>query len=152
MDRCLGTRFAALAPDDKPGWLVGVVVAGVGAAGHLFHGDHAAFENLAILVFELDGGVADIEVVFEHMPEPRKNSGAFRWGNVVDGDVTGQGAGLRAETPAMEVVDVEDAGDAFHACTDVTEIDVAGRAFEEDVEGFAHDTWGCQRGRCAGSK
>src|SRR3954468_11915308 len=115
------------------------VVGGIGGGGHLLDGHHAAVGDGAVLVLELDGGVADVEVVFEHMVEAVEDGGALRGGNVGDGDVAGQGAGLRAQAPDVEVVDIEDAGYRLHVGADVIEVDAAGRAFKEDVEGFADD-------------
>ncbi len=60
-------------------------------------------------------------------------------GNVGDDHMAGQGAGLRTEVPDVEVVDVEDALDSFHSGADGRERDAAGRAFEQDVDGFADD-------------
>ena len=42
----------------------------------------------------------------------------------------------------MKVVDVEDAGDLFHGRANVGEVEVARRAFEQDVEGLADDADG----------
>ncbi len=85
---------------------VAVVFAGC-AASHFFNGDDAAIEHLAAGVFELDGGVADLKVVVEHLVELEQDAGALRRWNVGDGDVAGEGAGLGAEAPDVEVVDVE---------------------------------------------
>src|SRR5215469_1802026 len=40
-------------------------------AGHLVDRDYTAVHFRAVFVFELDGGVADVEVVFEHAVEAR---------------------------------------------------------------------------------
>ena len=40
------------------------------AAGHCFQRDDAAFQLAAIHMLELDGGMADVEVLFEQMVEP----------------------------------------------------------------------------------
>ena len=50
-------------------WLMDVAVVavgGFGAVGHLFHGHDAAHKPLAAGVLELDGGVADLEVLPEN--------------------------------------------------------------------------------------
>jgi hypothetical protein len=45
------------------------VVFALSDAGHFFNGDYAAIEHLAAGVLELDGGVADLEIVAEHLIE-----------------------------------------------------------------------------------
>src|SRR5579863_1848937 len=115
------------------------VVGGVGGGGHLFDGDHAAFGNGAVFVFELDGGVADVEMRLEDMVEVFEDAGALGGRDVGNGDVAGEGAGLGAEGPAVEVVDVEHAGDGFHVIADVGDVEATGDAFEKDLEGFAND-------------
>ena len=53
--------------------------------------------------------------------------------------MAGEGVGLGAEAPDVEVVDVDDAGDLFHRGAEICQVEVAGCAFEQDVEGFADD-------------
>jgi hypothetical protein len=48
-----------------------------GAAGHFFNGDYAAIEHLAAGVLELDGGVADLEIIAEEMVEFEQDAGAL---------------------------------------------------------------------------
>jgi len=116
-----------------------MVPVAVVVSGHFFNGDNAAVGFFAACVLKLDGGVADLEVVFEDVVDLDEDAGALRRGNVVDEDVAGEGAGLGAEAPDVEVVDVEDALDLFHAGAYCRQGDAAGRAFKEDVEGFADD-------------
>ena len=53
------------------------VVMAVASAGHLFDRHDAAFKLLAADVLKLDGGVADVEVVFEHMVQLDQDAGAL---------------------------------------------------------------------------
>ena len=64
------------------------------AAGHLLHGNNAAIELFAAHVFELDGGVADMEAFLEHIVERGQDARALRQRNVGDGHVAGQRAGV----------------------------------------------------------
>ena len=117
-----------------------VVRVGVGgSAGHFFNGDYAAVGFRAAYVLELDGGVADVVVVLEQVVEVEQDAGALGGGNVGDGDVAGEGAGLGAEVPYVEVVDVEDAFDGFHSGADYWERNAAWSAFKKDVERLADD-------------
>ena len=116
-----------------------VAVFGGGAAGQFFNGDDTAVEHLAAGVLELDGGVANVEAVLEDVVEIDEDAGALRGGNIGDGDVAGEGAGLGAEAPDVEVVDVDDAIDGFHAGANGRERDAARGAFKQDVEGLADD-------------
>jgi len=83
--------------------------------------------------------VVDIEVVSQLVIQLHKNTCAFRWRNIGDGHMAGEGVALRTQTPDVEVVDVHDAFHRFHAGPDVIELDTAWRSFEENVEGFADD-------------
>jgi hypothetical protein len=116
---------------------VAMMTVRISGAGHFFNGDYAAVCFRAADVLELDGGVADVVMIFENVVEIDENAGALRWGNVGDGDVAGEGAGVGAEAPDMEVVDVDDAFDGFHAGANLREGTAAWRAFKKDVEGFA---------------
>ena len=100
---------------------------------------NAAFEELATNVFELNSGVADLKLFAEQTVELDEDARAFRWRNVGDGDVACQRARMRAKAPDVQVVDVDDALDGFHAGTDLGRRAAARRAFEEDVQGFADD-------------
>src|ERR1700678_3471249 len=113
-----------------------MVMAG-GVGGHLFHGDDATFQLGADVVLELDGGVGNLEVFLEHMIEVDQDAGTFARWNVGDADVTGQGAGLRAEAPDVEVVDIDHAFDGLHAGTNLRKRAIAGGAFKENVERLA---------------
>jgi len=129
---------ASLYLSNLPRLLVDVAVMGVGG-GHLFEGDDAALDLGAAGVLELDGGVADVEVVAEDVVELEEDTGALGGRYVGDGDVAGEGGGVGTETPDVEVVDVEDAFDLFHAGADGSQRDAAGDGFEKDIEGFADD-------------
>src|SRR5579863_5043070 len=111
----------------------------LGSARHLFDRDHAAIENLAVFVFELDRRVADVEVVFENVMEVVQDPGALRRWDVGDGDVAGQRPGLRTETPDVQVVHIQNAGDCLHIGADLVQVDAPGGAFEKNVEGFPND-------------
>ena len=63
-------------------------------AGHLIHGNHAAVKLFAAHVLKLNGGVADVKLLFEHAIEPYQNAGALRWRDVGNGHMTGQRAGV----------------------------------------------------------
>src|ERR1035438_8162234 len=56
---------------------VAVVGAAGGASGHLFNGDYAALELAAADVLELNGGMADVKVVLEHVVELEEDAGAL---------------------------------------------------------------------------
>ena len=66
----------------------------VGGGRHLFHGDHAAIKHLAILMLELNGGVADVVVILQDMLQPVEDAGAFGGRNVLNGDMAGERPGL----------------------------------------------------------
>jgi len=93
----------------------------------------------AAYVLELDGGVAYVVVVLEQVVEVEQDAGALGGGNVGDGDVAGEGAGLGAEVPYMEIVDIKDAFDGFHSGADYWERNAAWSAFKKDVERLAND-------------
>ena len=99
------------------------VTALAGAAGHIFNGRHTAIELVAADVLELDGGVADLEVLAEQLVELDQNAGACRRWNIGDGHVAGERARLRAEAPDVQIVYVDDALDGFHAGADFRERD-----------------------------
>jgi len=85
------------------------------AAGHFINGHDAALDFAATDVLELDGGVADLKMIFENMVELDEDAGAFGGGDVGDGDVAGQSAGVRSEAPDVQVMNVDDALDGLHA-------------------------------------
>ena len=109
------------------------------AAGDGFGRRDAAFQVPATDVLELDGGVADLVALAEQLVELDENAGACGWWNIGDGHVAGERARLRTEAPDVKIVHVEDALDGFHAGADLRERTTARRAFEQDVEGLAHD-------------
>jgi hypothetical protein len=61
---------------------------------HFRNWDDAAFEFRAAYVFELDGGVGNLEMLHEDMVELDQDAGALRRRNVVNADMAGEGAGL----------------------------------------------------------
>jgi len=81
----------------------------------------------------------DIEVGAQHVIQLHQNTFAFRGWDVGDRHMAGEGVTLRAEAPYVEVVDIENAVDRFHAGTDLVELYAARSAFEKNVEGFADD-------------
>jgi len=90
-------------------------------------------------MLKLNGGVADAKVLAEQMIELDQNACALRRGNIGDRHMTGQSARLRAEAPDVQVVHIDHALDGFHAGANFSDGAIARRAFEQDVERFAHD-------------
>src|ERR1700690_400189 len=119
--------------------VVVVAVAAARTAGHFFYGDDAAVGLRAAGVLELDGAVADVEVVFENVFEVDENAGALGRRDVVDDDVAGECARLRSKAPDMEVGDIEHAFNGFHAGANVTQRAAARRTLKKDVERLAND-------------
>src|ERR1035437_4648404 len=117
--------------------LMRVSVVMAATAVHLFHGHDAAFQLRAAHVLKLDGGVAYLKALLEQLVEPGQDAGALRRRNVGDSHVAGQGAGIRAETPDMQVVDVDHSLDGPHAQANLRERDAARRAFQKNIEGLA---------------
>ena len=81
----------------------------------------------------------DVVVVAQHVFQLHQNTFAFRWRNVGDGYVAGEGVALRAEAPHVEVVNVDDAFNGLHAGADLVDLNAARSSFEKDVEGFANN-------------
>ena len=102
-------------------------------------GNEAAVGDLAIHVLELQGGVVDEEALAQHELDAIEDQVARRGRDVGDDDVAGEGVGVGAEAPDMQVVDIFDTLDSGEGGSNLDEGDAAGRAFEQDVEGFAHD-------------
>ncbi len=75
------------------------------AASHLLRRSDAALERFAADVLELDGGVADLELLAENSLRLDENAGALRRRNVGDRDVAGQGA--RVANPGTRRADRE---------------------------------------------
>src|SRR5436190_127015 len=95
------------------------------------HGDGAAgLRDRAAYVFELDGGVGDVEAVFEDLVEAAKDAVAGRGRDIFDQDMAAQRVSARAEAPDMEVVDVEHAVDGAHGGGDIAEVNAARQAFK----------------------
>src|SRR5450755_1088648 len=105
----------------------------------LAHRNHAAVGNFAIYVLELDGGVVDVELLVEAGLYVAQDAFAYRRRNVGDGNVAGQGAGFRSDVPDVQVVDVVDAFDGANRGCDAVDLNAARGAFEQDVQGLAHD-------------
>ena len=116
---------------------VAVMVANAAMRGHLFNGNNATVGLFATDVLELDGGVADVEVLFEQVIEFEQDGVALRWRNVGDGDMTGHCARLRPDTPDMQVVHIKHALHIFHSGANLSQGDTARSAFQQDVERFA---------------
>lgn len=89
----------------------------VWASGHFLGGHDAPLHLFTAYVLELDGGVADVKVVLEQMIQLLQDAGTLRGRNVGDGHVAGHGTGLRPEAPYVEVMDIDDAFNLFHAGT-----------------------------------
>ena len=62
--------------------------------GGLDYRDYAAVGRFAHYVLELDGRVVDAEVVQETFFYIAQNALADRWGNILDGDMAGEGVSL----------------------------------------------------------
>ena len=104
------------------------------------HRDDAAGPgNGAAHVFELDGGVVEMEAIAQHPVEPGEDAIALRGRHVLDQDVAAQRMRARTEAPDVQIVDVEYAIDAAHRGDDVIEIDAARQAFEQNIQGFTND-------------
>src|ERR1700731_3900857 len=105
-------------------------------------GGAAAVGGLAACGFKLNGCVGDVKTLAEGAVDAVENAAAFGHRHLRDGDVAGEGVRLRAETPYMQVVDVEDTCDGGHGFADFRKLKVAGGSFEQDVQGFANDSYG----------
>src|SRR5208337_3811823 len=90
-------------------------------------------------VLKLNGGVPDVKALFEHLVKLDQNVGALRRGNVDDGHVAGQCAGVRADAPDVQVVYIDHSLDVPHARANLRERDTAGRSFQENIEGLVDD-------------
>jgi hypothetical protein len=121
------------------GVAVMVMVFLAGFTGKLFHGNNATMEFRAVFMLELNGGVGDVEVLAKNVVELDENAVALRGRNVGNGDMAGQGAGLRAETPDMEIMNIDNALNFLHAGANILQRAIAGRALEKNIEGFADD-------------
>ena len=95
--------------------------------------------GLAAGGFELNGCVGDVKALAKSAVDAFENAAAFRHRHLRNGDVAGECVRLRAKTPDVQIVNVEDAFNCGHGITDLTQLQVAGRSFEKDVEGLAND-------------
>ena len=87
------------------------------------------FGQDALYVFELDGGVQDVEAFAEDIVYAAEDGVAFGRGHVVDEDVAAQGAGVGTEAPDVEVVDVDYAFDLAEFGGDFFELEAFGETF-----------------------
>jgi uncharacterized phage protein gp47/JayE len=94
---------------------------------------------LANHMLELQGGVVDAEALAQDAVDAIEDAIAFGRRNVGDGDVAGEGVGVGAEAPDVEIVDVFYAVDLLEGGANLVEGEAAGRAFQQDVEGLQHD-------------
>ena len=62
--------------------------------GQLFHRHYAAIMFAAHIVLKLDGGMRNLEVLFEHVVELVQDAGALGRRNVNDANVASQSAAL----------------------------------------------------------
>src|SRR5579863_1584326 len=105
----------------------------------LAHWNDAAVRHFAHHVLELDGGVIDAEMKMQTLFYVAQDAFAHgRW-NVGDGDVTGECASFRADAPDVEIVHVVDSLDGANGIFNQFEFHAARGAFEQDVQGLAHD-------------
>src|ERR1700733_11872950 len=95
--------------------------------------------GLAVCDLKLDGGVSDLEAVPQGAFDIRQNIAALGHRHFSDGDVACEGVRLRTEAPDMEIVHVENAVDRRHGLTDLSEFEVARRAFEQNIQRLAND-------------
>ena len=67
---------------------------------------------------ELNGGVGDVKAFAERAVDAFENAAALGRRHLRYGDMAGEGVRLRAETPDVQVVNVEDAFDCGHGFAD----------------------------------
>src|SRR6266513_1768927 len=75
--------------------------------------------GLAACGFELNGCVGDVKAFAEGAVDAFENAAALRHWHLGDGDVAGEGVGLGAEAPDVQVVNIEDAFDCGHGFADL---------------------------------
>src|SRR5215475_14592977 len=90
-------------------------------------------------MLELHSGVVDAVAIQQEFPNFAQNTIAFRRGYVVDGDVRGERAGLRAQAPDMEIVHIEHTVNGGERGANLRYGKAARCALKQDVEGLAHD-------------
>src|SRR5260370_36684227 len=98
----------------------------------------AAVGGFAACGFKLNRCMGDVKAIAEGAVEAFEHGAALRHRHLCDGDMTGEGMRLRAETPHMQVVNIEDAFDGGHGSADFTKLEVAGGSFEQDVQRLAN--------------
>lgn len=86
----------------------------------LLNRDQAAMGYFADHMFELERCVVDAEALAQHNVDAVEDEVALRRRNVGDGDVTGEGVGVGAEAPDVQVVDVFDAVDGCQCGADLS--------------------------------
>ena len=121
----------------NPVALAGVAVARVVVLAD-FNGRSAAVGDFALGVLELDRGVINPEPLPERAGDLLEDAPALRGRNVSDGDMAGQGMGLRTETPDMEIMHVFHPFDRLQGMTDLCDRNAARRALKQNIEGLAH--------------
>lgn len=95
---------------------MGVAVMAVsGRAAHLFNGNDAAVELFASFVFKLNCRVLNRKMVTQNVIQLYQNAGTLRRRNVGDADMAGERMAIRSEAPHMQIVDIVDALNLFHA-------------------------------------
>jgi len=92
-------------------------------------------------MLELNGRVMDAEAG-EDAVDTRQDALTCRWRHIFDQYVSAQRMRMRAETPDVKIVHVEDTFDSGHRLGDVGEFDAARQSFEQDIERFANDVPG----------
>jgi hypothetical protein len=108
----------------------------------------ATMGGLAAGNFELDGGVSDLEALTQGALDIGQDIAALGHRHFGDGNVAGERVGLRTKAPDMKIVNVENAVDRGHGLTDLTKLEVARSAFEQDIERLANDTDGAPEDHC----
>ena len=101
---------------------------------------HAPVGDIAGQVLELDGGVADAEIMAKFFIYVAENAFAFRRWNIFDSDVTGERVSFRADAPHVEIVNILYAGDGKNGGFDSFQTDSARSAFQKDVQSLAQDS------------
>jgi hypothetical protein len=94
-------------------------------------------EHRRRLRLDLDRRVVDAEVRVEHGVERFQQ--ALALAHVVDDHVGAHGLAPRGQRPHVEVVHAADARHPRHGLLDRREVEVGGRALEEDVHGLAQE-------------
>src|ERR1700680_196572 len=103
------------------------------------HWDNTSVGHFTHCMFKLNRGVVDAEVSMQAFLYIPQDALANRGGNVGNRDVAREGASFRADAPTVKVVHVVDAVDGADGGLDQFKLHAAGRALEQDVEGFADD-------------